>query len=77
MTSGDVAARWRDDFYMINQSRQVQGPDEPTKALIGSDGIFGKRTVSRFGDQGMMTSVEETTRTEVTGIPSRRQRSKT
>jgi hypothetical protein len=30
-----------------------------------------------LGDQGKMTSVEETTRTDVTGTPSRRQRSKT
>lgn len=28
-------------------------------------------SAGRFGDQGMMTSVEETTRTDVTGIPSR------
>jgi hypothetical protein len=29
------------------------------------------RPAGRFGDQGMMTSVEEMTRTDVTGIPSR------
>src|SRR3569833_3200512 len=35
----------------------------------------GVRT-RRHGDQGMMTSGGETTRTDVTGIPSRRQRSR-
>jgi hypothetical protein len=37
----------------------------------------GRSSRDRGGDQGMMTSVEETTRTDVTGIPSRWQRSST
>jgi hypothetical protein len=54
---------------------------EPRQSRISLCGprLIGMRAIvtALSFDQGMMTSVEETMRTDVTGIPSRWQRSRT